>query len=450
MILLGLREIKKRESAKNIVFLLCKQKQIPPLMNTTKIQTKRILSEVSRNFLHTHILTLPETRCLKEMTVGILKSKTVFVNQIAASLRESIPLRKTAKGLSAQYLKDDYAERIRANHLEQVTINQEDFIAIDGSDIIKKYAKCMEGLEYVRDGDTGEIGLGYNFINLNAIDGEGDITPLFSKAYSFEMGDYSLNNEIKKAVGSVRERFDSKGTFVIDREADGEILKDFFFSLPNQCIMRLKRNTSITYKGEKLQVSKMVKKMHFNVEQKVTKIRKNKKIVQSYELAAVQVSFEARRKTHSAWLIISRNKKHGGLCYLLVKSNKETALEVVRWAFEGYGKRWKIEEYHRHIKQAYRLEDIQMKTFNGLQSMLAILSIAMYILYKKISALHVKLLLESGYNYLNKHRISELTNFIYYKLTKIVSNLLIPVKLRWKIERTPLDDNLGQLNLMFN
>lgn len=184
--------------------------------------------------------------------------------------------------------------------MEQVTINQEDFIAIDGSDIIKKHAKCLEGLEYVRDGDTGEFGLGYNFINLNAIDGEGDITPLFSKAYSFEMGDYSLNNEIKKAVGSVRERFDSKGTFVIDREADGEILKDFFFNLPNQCIMRLKRNTFIIYKGERLQVSKMVKKIHFDAQHRVTKIRKNKKIVQSYELAVVQVSFEAKRKTHLA------------------------------------------------------------------------------------------------------------------------------------------------------
>jgi|SRR5690554_1053268 len=433
-----------------ILYFYCEKKIKFPLMNTTKIHTKRILSEVSRNFSHTHNLTLPETRCLKDMTIGILKSETVFVNQIAASLREPIPLRKTAKRLSTQYLKDDYAERVRANHLEQVTINQEDFIAIDGSDIIKKHAKCMEGLEYVRDGDTGEIGLGYNFINLNAIDRQGDITPLFSKVYSFEMGAYSLNNEIKKAIGSIRERFDSKGTFVIDREADGEILKDFFFNLPNQCIMRLKRNTSILYKGERLQISKMVKKMHFNIEQKVTKIRKNKKVVQSYELAAVQVSFEAKRKTHLAWLIISRNKKHGGLCYLLVKSDKKSALEVALWAFDGYGKRWRIEEYHRHIKQAYRLEDIQMKTFNGLQSMLAILSVAMYILYKRISALHVKLLLESGYNYLNKHRISELTNFIYYKLSKIVSNLLIPVRPRWKIERTPPDDNLGQLNLMFN
>lgn len=125
-------------------------------------------------------------------------------------------------------------------------------------------------------------------------------------------------------------------------------------------------------------------------------------------------------------------------------------MEVADWAFNGYGKRWKIEEYHWHIKQSYNLEGIQMKTFNGLQSILAVLCVAMYILYKKTSALHIKLLLESGFNYLNKHRISELTNFIYYKLSKIISNLLMPVKLRWKIKEAPPNPELGQLNLMFS
>src|SRR5699024_3378116 len=383
-------------------------------MNTSKIQTKKILSQVSSYFSNTNILTKPETNCVKDMSVGILKSKSVHVNKIAASLREPIVLKKTAKRMSEQYLKDDFARKVRINHLESSSVNQKDFIVIDGSDIIKKYAKCMEGLEVVRDGDTGAFGLGYNFINVNAVDAQGDIKPLFSKAYSFEMGAYSWNNEIKKAVGLITEHFGEKGTFVIDREADREILKDYFFNLPNSCIMRLKKNTK------------------------------------TYELGAIRVRIEAKGKTHNAWLVVSRNKEYGGLCYLLVKSDKTAAIEVAGWAFEGYGKRWKIEEYHRHIKQSYRLEDIQMRTFNGLQSLLAILSVAMYILYKKTSALHIKLLLESGFNYLNKHRISELTNFIYYKLSKIVSHLLMPVTLRWKIDEPPPDTGQEQLNLMFN
>lgn len=149
-------------------------------------------------------------------------------------------------------------------------------------------------------------------------------------------------------------------------------------------------------------------------------------------------------------MVISRNQKNGGLCYLLVKSELTTVIEVAKWAFKGYGLRWKIEEYHRHVKQEYKLEDVQLKTFVGLQSMLAILTIAMYILYKKISTLHFSLLLDAGYNYLNKHTVRELTNFIYYKISKVVSILLMPTKSRWCVTNTTHLDNSGQIKLQFN
>ena len=118
--------------------------------------------------------------------------------------------------------------------------------------------------------------------------------------------------------------------------------------------------------------------------------------------------------------------------------------------FKGYGLRWKIEEYHRHVKQEYRLEDVQIKAFNGIQSMLAILTVAMYIIYNKIKSMHLELLLDAGYNYLNKNIPRELINFIYYKISRIVSNLLIPVKSRWNIKKDEQNPSPGQLNLMFD
>ncbi|MCF6223089.1 MAG: hypothetical protein L3J34_05105, partial [Flavobacteriaceae bacterium] len=108
------------------------------------------------------------------------------------------------------------------------------------------------------------------------------------------------------------------------------------------------------------------------------------------------------------------------------------------------------EEYHRHIKQEYRLEDIQIKTFDGLQSMLAVLTVAMYMVYKKLQSLHISLLLDAGYNYLNKNTVRELTNFIYYKLSKVISILLMPTRIRWNIIEAPSKDHSGQLNLSFN
>ena len=52
--------------------------------------TKKIQTQLSDYFFSFTEMTKPETRCLKDMVLSILKSKSVFVNQIAASLREPI------------------------------------------------------------------------------------------------------------------------------------------------------------------------------------------------------------------------------------------------------------------------------------------------------------------------------------------------------------------------
>lgn len=418
----------------------------------SNILTKRIQTQLSDYFSSASQMSKPETRCLKDMVLGVLKSKSVLVNQIAASLREPLKLKDVCKRLSSQYLKEDYAQKVSDTHLQSVgsSISKDDFILMDGTDISKKHAKYMEGLEFVKNGDTGEIGLGYNVLNINIINGHKEMTPLYSKAYSYQMGALSSNNEIKKAVRDVKRHIDNKGCWVFDRGADNGILKDFFISECSQSIIRLKRNTKLFHKDAAYKASQLVGKIDFSITQTVTKIKKDKPILKHYELGAIPISYTVKGVMHSLWLVVSRDKKHGGLCYLLVKSKLTTAIEVAKWAFKGYGLRWKIEEYHRHIKQEYALEDVQLKTFDGLQSMLAVLTVAMYIIYKKIKALHLSLLLDAGYNYLNKHIPRELTNFIYYKIGRVVSNLLTPVRIRWKIQRTEPNPFPGQLDLGFN
>ncbi len=416
------------------------------------ILTKRVQTYLSDYFSSDTAMSKPEMRCLKDMVLGILKSKTVFVNQIAASLREPLKLKDVCKRLSSQYLKEDYAEKVLNSHLASVcgSISKDNFILMDGTDISKKHAKYMEGLEFVKNGDTGEIGLGYNVLNINAINSHKEITPLYSKAYSYQMGALSSNNEIKKAVREVKAHLNDKGCWIFDRGADNGILKDFFISECSQVIIRLKRNTKLFHKDQAHKASQLVGKIAFQVTQTVTKIKKDKPVLRHYELGAIPISHTIKGVKHSLWLVVSRDKKHGGLCYLLVKSKLTTAIKVAKWAFRGYGLRWKIEEYHRHIKQEYKLEQVQLKTFDGLQSMLSVLTVAMYIIYKKIKAIHFGLLLDAGYNYLNKHTVRELTNFIYYKISKVISILLMPTKSRSSICKAPPIEQCGQLNLGFN
>ncbi len=417
-----------------------------------KILTKRIQTQLSDYFLPDTKMTKPEKRCFKDLVLGILKSRSVFVNQIAASLREPLKLKDVCKRLSSQYLKEDYAQKVTDGHLNNVSsgISNDGFILMDGTDISKKHAKYMEGLEFVKNGDTGKIGLGYNVLNINAIGADKTMVPLFSKAYSYGMGALSSNNEIKKAVGQVKDHIGDKGCWVFDRGADNTILKDFFIGECSQAIIRLKRNTKLCYGPGEHQVNKLAAKIDLSIERTVIKLKKDRPVPEHYRIGAIPVKYTIKGRTYALWLVVTKNKRHGGLCYLLVKSKLSTAIEVAQWAFKGYGLRWKIEEYHRHIKQEYGLEDIQMKTFDGLQSMLAVLTVAMFMIYRKMKAIHFNLLLDAGYNYLNKHIPRELTNFIYYKISKVVSILLMPVKNRWKIQNTEPEKYPGQLNLMFN
>ncbi|UZO80956.1 hypothetical protein NBT05_00385 [Aquimarina sp. ERC-38] len=122
----------------------------------------------------------------------------------------------------------------------------------------------------------GGVGLGYNLISINAINTHKEITPVFSKAYSYQMGTFSSNNKIKKAIRDVADKLDGKGCWVIDRGGDNSILKGFLTTGVPSFILRLKRNTQLHYKGEALKVRQIVKRVNFIIEQRVVKIKKTK------------------------------------------------------------------------------------------------------------------------------------------------------------------------------
>jgi hypothetical protein len=65
-------------------------------------------------------------------------------------------------------------------------------------------------------------------------------------------------------------------------------------------------------------------------------------------------------------------------------------IDILNQVFKSYGFRWHIDEYHRLVKQEYGLEKIQMRIFAGLQSILAILTVAINKLYLNRYKLDVK------------------------------------------------------------
>ena len=69
--------------------------------------------------------------------------------------------------------------------------------------------------------------------------------------------------------------------------------------------------------------------------------------------------------------------------------------------------------------------------------MLAVMTIAMSMIYYQIKSIHIKLLLDTGLNLLNKNRFEELINFFYYKISKIISFVLTGAKVRHTVDYEP-------------
>ena len=418
----------------------------------SKVLTKQVQNKISRYFLKLEgQLTKPEARCIREMTTGILKTGTVLVNKIATGICDTISLSQTTKRFRNHYNKKDFFMKLFRGHMNSVKckICHGDYILFDGSDIQKKYAKMMDGLDYVKDGDKGTIGLGYWLMNVVHFSRDQEMIPLYNKLYSFDHGAKSENKEVLEAMSEIDSIIDKNVTKIFDRGMDRPICRDFIIANEGHFNLRLNKTTKLIYKGEEVAVNQISRKIPLFMKLAATRIQKSKKRQLVYECGAIKVQYKIKDKVHDLWLVVTK-RINGGYCWLLTRSPKESIVEVIKEAFTAYGFRWKIEEYHRHIKECYNLEDIQIKTFEGLQSMLAILTIAMSIIYSSLSSLHTRLLLESGVKTLNKERMYELCNFIYYKISTIIKVLLANMTPKAFLPQTDTSPNDRQLSLLLN
>ena len=418
----------------------------------SKVLTKQVQNKISRYFLQLeNYITKPESRCVREMTVGILKSGTVLVNKIAGSIHDTIPLSQTTKRFRNHYNKKGFFMGLFRGHINiaKNRVCHGDYILFDGSDIQKRYAKMMEGLDYVKDGDKASFGPGYWLLDVVHFNQGQEMNPLFNKLYSFDHGAKSENLEILGAIQEVDAIIDKDVTRIFDRGMDRPICRDFIIGQGAHFILRLKKTTKLIYKGKQMAVNQISRRTPLFMELDAVKMGKNKKRKVSFKCGAVKVKCQVGKQEHELWLVITK-RENGGYCWLLTRSPKENIVDVIKEAFSAYGFRWKIEEYHRHIKQCYRLEDIQIKTFEGLQTMLAILTIAMGIIYSSLSSMHIKLLLQSGVKTLNKEKIYELTNFIYYKISTIIKILLANMKPGAFLPSPQISQSDGQLSLALN
>ena len=148
------------------------------------------------------------------------------------------------------------------------------------------------------------------------------------------------------------------------------------------------------------------------------------------------------------WLVVShRQRNKDALSWYLTNADgiQESVMITVMYA---YGLRWRVEEYHRQIKQDYSLESICLRKYSSIKNMGVILMLAAAFCARIPKNLIIKLFVLS--NQLPRKRLSDIPDSPYYMIMAAVA---LTLELAVKRKPKPLwirKRDYFQLNLPFN
>ncbi|MDR1668431.1 MAG: hypothetical protein LBR76_00545, partial [Oscillospiraceae bacterium] len=127
------------------------------------------------------------SKFVSQMIYGMLCSQSCHLSKIGRTLAESISLKKTIDRLSRNMSEFCSGVRLFENYIKKIKgcLSQKSILIVDDSDVTKPFSAKMEGLGVVRDGSTGEYGIGYHTVGVTALTpGQKAPVGVYSRIYS--------------------------------------------------------------------------------------------------------------------------------------------------------------------------------------------------------------------------------------------------------------------------
>jgi hypothetical protein len=337
-----------------------------------KIKEKiaKFSQEISQDFKK------PCQKFIRQIVFGIQAAKDVKLSSISRTLNETIPLIKTENRLSRHLSKYDFSGEIEKSILRKAgnRIGKETVLALDLSDIRKEFARKMEHLAIVYDGSTGNIhSPGYWLCSVFGAEVKGEeLVPLYQELFSQKAeGFISENQRIIDAVGKVGRAVSNRGIWAIDRGGDREELLRYFLDEKLNFVIRLASLRNIYYQGELKNVLTVARRCHLTEEIEVAFNRygQEEKLKVKVGCRTIKLPFFAER---GLTLVVIKGFGQEPMMLLTTLTGK-TPEEIL----ETYLTRWKCEESFRFMKQTYHLEDVRVRSYQGLRN-LACLVLAVF------------------------------------------------------------------------
>lgn len=417
------------------------------MLKKQQIKTKENLQVKFHQFLgkFRSQFSLPIYKYMNDICLGIVKSKSVIINQIAQQLGEDISLKKTCGRLYRNSRSENLAERLQASIIEEQSkgLNSETAIIVDDSDIIKAMSKKMEGLKRVRDGSTGAVDQnGYDLVNIIACQPEPEgyqIKPISSDLVSLKIEVDSLIQITQDRMVDIMVASGNRGVYVFDRGYDKRSMFAFFHEHDCDYIVRSMGDRGLIVAG----TEQSFRSVAGSVKRNIKMMSESGKDTFKCGAKRVQIRLDGHPKKHpqttEAWLIVVRyvpkgKKKKAGFFYFLCNfHNQDLSKEqIITKAVRMYRLRWKIEEVHRHVKHDYGWEKMQLMTYIGLKNMNQLLFLTMCYVYS-LKSYAYELLVSFPQIMAYSNRLwKQIYDFIYYRLANVLRHCFAYVT-RYKI-----------------
>ena len=329
----------------------------------------------------------PERNALKTLFSEIVTGKSTLVSDLSKPLRanaskaECKRVQERVSGWLGNY---DFVEATGGWLLKNIPEDRLDgcTFAVDFSDISKVFGgEGMEGMAMGRDGSTGEIRMGHDFICVSLVGADyPEALPVYVKLGRGRKGHDEL---IREAIKAVMGRTGGRGWIVEDRGMDGaEHLRTLKRDERKAVVRVNKMDRDVFGDGLHIDVSLQSAKffdamLHVHTGDRRVKIRCRPGVVQYCKDPR---SKDAATENVRVLVVESRFDEKSIYLYVVcpdwvLESPAQMAIYAER-AAQAYCDRWQIETSFFVMKQEFALEKARVRTFRRLENIFSLCVLA--------------------------------------------------------------------------
>lgn len=329
----------------------------------------------------------PERNALKSLFSEIVTGKSTLVSDLSKPLRANASkaeCKRAQERVSGWLGNYDFVDATGGWLLKNIPEDRLDgcTFAVDFSDISKVFGgEGMEGMAMGRDGSTGEIRMGHDFICVSLVGADyPEALPVYVKLGRGRKGHDEL---IAEAIKAVMERTGGRGWIVEDRGLDGA---EHLWTLKRderKAVVRVNKIDRDVF-GDGLHVDMSLQSakffdamLHVHAGDRRVKIRCKPGVVQYCKDPR---SKDAATEDVGVLVVESRFDEKSIYLYVVcpdwvLESPAQMAIYAER-AAQAYCDRWQIETSFFVMKQEFALEKARVRTFRRLENIFSLCVLA--------------------------------------------------------------------------